>query len=104
MLLAGLFAACNKDGEPPPSGELPFPVPEKYSFTRNGEPTIGLTVPAVHIGMCMELPGEMSGYEHATRKSMLDAWMNRNSPFSDPKLNAFDGSIPDFVASSPRPI
>lgn len=81
-----------------------FPVPEKYSFTKNGESTIDLTVPAIHIGMCMELPDEMFGYEHATEESMMEVWMNRNSPFSDPKLNAFDGSIRDFVASSPRPV
>ena len=66
LLLAGLFSTCSKDDGPAPSDEPSFPVPETYSFTRGSESTIDLTVPAIHIGMCMELLDEMYDYEHAT--------------------------------------
>ena len=39
---AGFFTACTKDDGPTPCDELPFPVPEKYTFTRDGESTNGL--------------------------------------------------------------
>ena len=102
FLALGIFS-CSDDEEGPVTE--PYPIPDTYTFTRDGQSTVSFSGQTQRIGMATELVDAMKDFDGTTETRLIEMYRNESEggnadPFSEAALNESSKSVREKVAAS----